>query len=339
MFSRDRVLRALNHRPLDRAPRDLWLSSVVRTEKPDEVAEIDARFPSDMLHVRAKNLEAKCSRPKSNADPQVDAWGCASQHGPHGDNTTLAAPPLAGRVSAAGYEPPVELLDPARFANVDATCEGTGRFVLATSDVRPANRLRLLYGPDAAVNELCDGNNDVRALLARLHVFFLKEIETWAKTQVDGVVLGEDLTWLSGSGGRLKIWRTLFKPLFRDYCNMLHRHDKFAFFLSDGACGDALEDLAEIGIDAVHAQWPPDEFERAAARYRGRLTFWGGVERKTVEPPSHSSGVREAVLRIRKAADFGGGGLISQLLWDCQTPLENIVAYFEEWLIPLAVTI
>ena len=194
-------------------------------------------------------------------------------------------------------------------------------------------------GPEAAVSELCDGHRELGTLLARLHGYFRQEVELWATTQVDGVVLGDDLAWVAASHAHLKIWRSLFKPLFREYCDVLHDHDKFVFFLSDGTSGEALDDLVDIGVDAVHAQWPQEEFEQHAARHRGRVTFWGGVGRRKVEPPSQGRDIREAVFRVRKALDFGAGGVISQVSWGSHVPLQNIVTFFEQWLIALSVTI
>ena len=205
--------------------------------------------------------------------------------------------------------------------------------------MRPLDRLRQLRGPETAVSELCDGNQELRALLAKLHEFFRKEVELWAETQVDGVVLGDDLAWVAASRAHLKIWRSLFKPLFQEYCAVLHRHDKFVFFLCEGTSGEALDDLVEIGVDAVHAQWPQEEFEKHAARHRGRVTFWGGVEQRKVEPPSQCGDIREAVFRVRKALDFGAGGVISQVSWGSHIPLRSIVTFFEQWLIALSVTI
>ena len=109
------------------------------------------------------------------------------------------------------------------------------------------------------------------------------------RTQVDGVVLGDDLAWVAASRAHLKIWRSLFKPLFQEYCAVLHRHDKFVFFLCEGTSGEALDDLVEIGVDAVHAQWPHEEFEKHAARHRGRVTFWGGVERRKSSLPVNAA--------------------------------------------------
>jgi hypothetical protein len=311
----------------------------METGRTDEVSEINARFPSDILNLETKWPAGKRSKGHTDeADSHTDAWGCTWQLGDHGALIALIASPLADKSAVAAFEPPTELLDPARFDKVNPICDGTGRFTLANSEVRPLNRLRQLRGPETAVAELGDGNQDLCRLLGRLHESFLKELELWGRTQVDGVVLGDDLAWIAGSQGHLQIWRSLFKPLFREYCAELHRQDKFVFFLCEGTSGEAVDDLVEIGVDAVHAQWPPEEFARHVARHRGRVTFWGGVERKKLEPPCQCGEIREAVLRVRKALDFGAGGVIGQVSWGRHIPLQHIVTFFEQWMIPLPVT-
>jgi hypothetical protein len=340
MISRDRVIRTLNHQSIDRAPRDLWLLPGVETCRPDDVAEINARFPADVLHLYPKwSGGGRGKGPSSKADTHTDAWGCTWQLGDQGVLAALAVSPLASGTAMAQYVPPAELLDPARFARVNPTCADTGRFTLAGSQAHPLDRLRQLRGSETALRELCDNNGELRGLLDKLHAFFRKEIDVWAKTLVDGVVFGDDLSCVAASRTHLKLWRSLFKPLYREYCTAIHAHDKFAFFLCEGALGEALDDLVEIGIDAVHAQWRDEEFEKQVARHRKRVTFWGGVEQRRIEPPGHCGDIQKAVLRVRKALDYGAGGVISQIAWSHPLPLRNIVTFFEQWLVPLPVTV
>jgi hypothetical protein len=164
-------------------------------------------------------------------------------------------------------------------------------------------------------------------------------LEQWAQTQIDGVVMGDDVTWAAGSQTNLSLWRSLILPLFRDFCESLRAHDKFAFFLARGPVRGVLDDLIEVGIDAVHAEWSLDDFVRLSSSRRGRIVFWGGLENKRIESPAQPADIREAVLRVRKAADFGTGGIISQITWNNNVPLRNIVAYFEQWLVPLPVAV
>ena len=95
----------------------------------------------------------------------------------------------------------------------------------------------------------------------------------------------------------------------------------------------------EIGVDAVHAQWTEVELDKLALRFRGRLTFWGGIPRQNVDPPSCAEDIRAAVFRVRKALDYGAGGVISQISWDRNLSLQSVATFFEQWLVPLAVTV
>ena len=340
MTSRDRVLRALNHQPVDHVPRDLWLLPGLETDHADDVAEMNVRFPSDIVHLDTKTPAGKRTLGAANRSGHfTDAWGCTWQLGHRGKAGPLIESPLADAAKIAGYEPPLELLDPARFSRLNRSCEGTSRFMLAWSDVRPFDRLRLLRGPEAAVAELTAGNKDLHALLARLHEFFRREMQLWAGTEADGVVLCDDLG--SATAGHIppRLWRNWFKPLYREYCEILHARDKFVFFRADGQIADIFEDLVEVGFDAVHSPLFQMDFEKLAERFRGRVTFWGEIDRRQVEPPSPAQAIREAVIRVRRGLDFGAGGVIAQCVWAPGTPIRNIATFFEEWMLPLPVNV
>ncbi len=167
------------------------------------------------------------------------------------------------------------------------SAQGTGRFTLASSEVRPLDRLRQLRGPETAVAELCDGNQDLRTLARQTARVFPQRGRALGKNP--GRRRGSRATTWPGSRplrGHLKIWRSLFKPLFQEYCAVLHRHDKFVFFLSEGTSGEAMDDLVEIGVDAVHAQWPRRGIRetRGPAPRPSDVLGWRGAEKTSSLP-------------------------------------------------------
>jgi hypothetical protein len=334
----------LNHQPIDRAPRDLWLMPGTESARPDDVAELEVRFPSDFLHLETSSSHGKKAKPSADRAGEKsgafsDAWGCGWKIDSSNGQPLLAASPLTSASSLAAYHPPAELLEAARFGKINSSCDATPRFTLGECELHPLERLAQLRGPEAAFRELAEGNVELRNLLARLHDFYRREVENWAKTHVDGVVLCDDLGWAVQSRTNLDLWRSIVKPIFRDASAIVHSHDKFVFFRARGAIGDALSDLVDIGVDAVHADWPLDEFVALAAKKRGRVVFWGGVENKRLETASQPGEIRDAVHRVRKAADYGAGGIISQIAWTKDLPLRNIVAFFEQWLTPMPVAV
>ena len=235
----------------------------------------------------------------------------------------------------ASYRPPAELLDHSRFAKANKICPTTNRFVLAWSEVRPFDRMQFLCGREAAMKDIARGTKDARNLLAMLHEFACKELELWAATEVDGVAFRDD--WGSPDGLLIspEMWRDVFRPMYRDYCRILHAKDKFVFFHTEGDVFDIFGDLVKLDIDAIHSQLHPMNIERLAKRYRGRVTFWGEIDRQQLQNPATADEFCETVLAVRRALDFGHGGVIAQCLWNHGVPLQTVAAFFEQWIVPL----
>ena len=229
----------------------------------------------------------------------------------------------------------MELLDRSRFAKVNKSCLTTNRFVLAWSEARPFDRLRYLRGSEATSMDLARCTKDIRGLLAMLHDFACREIELWAETDVDGVTFRDDWGTPDGLLIAPEMWREIFRPLYREYCRILHAKDKFAFFHSNGYILDIFGDLVKVGVDAIHSQMHLMDVERLAKRFRGRVTFWGEMDPERLHNPGTPDKFREAVLDIRKALDFGSGGVIAQCPWDQGVRIQTIAAFYEQWLTPL----
>jgi hypothetical protein len=335
MTSRELVIHTLNHEATPYAPRDLWISPGMESTHADAVAEIGLRFPNDIVQPEIAPAHGKRSHGKPHkVGEYTDAWGCGWKIAAKGAEPVLQLSPLAGSAKTADYHPPLELLDAARFAKIDKSCEGTHRFVLARSETRPFDRFRFLRG-DTALVDLARDTKESRALLAMLHDFNCKEMERWANTEVDGVAFRDDL---GGDDSLLiapEMWREIFKPLYREYCKILHAKDKFVFFRSRGNIVDIYGDLIKIGVDAVHSQIQKMDFEKLAKRYRGRVTFWGEIDLVALGAPDLGQ-VKDGVLKIRRALDYGSGGVIVQCRWTPEISLQAIAAVFEQWLTPMS---
>ncbi len=336
MTSRELVIHALNHEPIERAPRDLWCLPGVKMLRADEIAEMEIRYPRDI--VPADFVYPAGKRSQGNpceVGKYTDAWGCTWHVAQRGVIGEVKGPPLTDDASIDTYRLPLELLEAVDLDRVNRSCAGESRFVLAWTETRPFERLQFLRGTEATFVDLATGTKKSRDLLAMLHDFFCRELEMWANTDVDGVEFMDD--W--GSQNALLIapemWRDLFKPMYRDYCEILHAKDKFAFFHSDGDISDIFNDLVQIGVDAINSQLFVMNIERLAKRFRGKVTFWGEIDRQHVLPFGDSEEISEAVRRVRGALDFGRGGMIAQCEWGLDVALDNIATVFEQWMAPL----
>lgn len=326
--SRERVIRSLCHQPIDRAPRDLWVEPAVLADRPDDVAEIRYRFPPDI----ERPDDPKPSDPPTTG-AYTDAWGCHWRVDAPGTTGHTVEPPLAEKARIAGFRPPFELLDRERVGQVSQGCATTSRFVLAGTETCPMRRMCLLRGEQAAAMDLAADDRATRGLVAAMHDFSCREMELWAQSEVDGVAFADDLSWGGGAAWSAEVWRAVFKPLCRDYCQILRGADKFIFLGLRGDVGEIVADLVELGVDALRCDLGRMNVERLAAEFRGRITFWGelGHDALTCRPEQ----AREAVTRVRSALDFGRGGVIARCHWRPGVPLRNVVAAFDQWNQPL----
>jgi hypothetical protein len=193
-------------------------------------------------------------------------------------------------------------------------------------------RMQFLRGSEALYMDLGYGVSELFKLRDMINDFFLREIELWCKTDVDGIRFFDDWGAQRSLLMSPKMWREIFKPLYAEYCRLIHGAGKFVFVHSDGHIDAIIPDLIEIGVDALNAQLFCMDIEELGRKYKGNITFWGEIDRQRLLPYGEPEEIREAVGRVRQALDTGHGGVIAQLEWGKPDPRENIEAAYEAWL-------
>jgi uroporphyrinogen decarboxylase len=348
--SRERVYKTLRFDHPDRVPRDLWVVMATDMARTAEVDGILTRFPMDVVYCSAEggwNFQKKRNAglhffkygPSARAQgipyqvgTYVDAWGVPFEVGEVGVFGEVKHPPLADWAALEHFSPPWEILDGGNWDDVNRFCDETDRFVISNNGSNPFERIQFLRGTEQVFTDLAWGSPELLRLRDVVHEFCLKDIELWCKTNVDGVRFHDD--W--GAQNALLIsptmWREWFKPLYVDYCRLIHDAGKFAFFHTDGNVAAILPDLIEIGVDAINSQLFCMDIEELGRRYKGAITFWGEIDRQWALPFGRPEDVRQAVRRVRRALDPGNGGVIAQLQFGKFDPFETIVAAFEAWL-------
>lgn len=338
MTSRELVIRALSHEPIDRIPRDICISPQVTADCSDDVAEIEVRFPADIVRPELPYAPGERSAGKrAPGERYTDAWGGVWQLSADGEEEVSLDRPLSDLRNLGKFTLPLECLRGAKLGKVNRLCEQTHRFVLAPVEVCPLHRLQALRGPETVRKDLESGVKGIRALLDMVHAYCQAEVELWAGSQVDGVVLGDDWGTMNGLVVPKAIWHELFRPLYRDYCKALHQRDKMVFFRTAGDVTEILDEIVRLGVDAVQCSFESMDMAKISRRFRGRIAFWTGSDQPRALACGTVEEVREAVLRVRRAFDFGSGGLIAQCVWRPDVPIDRVVAFCEQWIVPLPV--
>jgi len=230
------------------------------------------------------------------------------------------------------YVFPWEMLTESDFSDINQQCKNSDKFMLANTFIRPFERMQFLRGTEELFVDLAFGEDYIYKFRDRIHEFNMRELEKWMETDVDGIRFMDD--W--GSQQSLLIspalWREFFKPLYKDYCDLIHKHGKYALFHSDGFIESIYPDLIEIGIDAQNSQLFCMDIEKIAERYGKDITFWGEIDRQYILPFGTEEDVENAVNRAAKSMlKHGKTGIIAQCEFGMIEPVENIEKVYERW--------
>ena len=332
MTSRERVRAALTFSKPDRPPRDLWSLPYISLYRKAELDALLARFPVDFgrpeLSPGSDDLDIEKLR---HPGTYRDEWGSVWHVGEPGVVGEVKEPVLNDWSGLRSFQPPWECLRSRNWDHVNRLCDASPQFMLSATCARPFERLQFLRGPENFYMDLAYDTAEVRVLIGMVRDYYREEVLAWSGTNVDAVFLMDD--W--GSNSSLLIspatWREVFKPIYREYCEIIRKAGKFVFFHSDGNIESIYPDLIEIGVDALNSQLFCMNIEKLGELHRGKITFWGEIDRQQVLPYGTPEAVHAAVHRVRKALDNGKGGVIAQCEWGKDNSAENIAAVFEAW--------
>jgi len=332
---REIVTRCLKFERPERTPRDLWLLPWAGTRYPDTVQKIEAIFPNDI--VRPDYFYPPS--PRVQGDPYkigyfTDEWGCQFRNIQDGVIGEVETPQLSDITDWKLVKPPYDqlptTLQPARD-QIRRYYESTDRFVIANCCPRPWERYQFVRGTENAMIDVMTQEPGVEELLQTIHDFYVKELEFWARMDVDALMFMDD--W--GAQNQLlippRIWRDLFKPLYKDYCDIAHSQGKFIFMHSDGFISEIYEDLVEIGVDALNSQLFCMDMTDLSRRVKGKITFWGEIDRQHVLPSANPQDGRDAVREVAKLLYDPNGGLIAEFEFGAGANPETALAIFDEW--------
>lgn len=336
MTSRERVKKCLTFSNPDRAPRDLWALPYVILFQKEEFNEVIKEYPLDFqtsqLSPGWSDEVVKFTAKKGN---YTDDWGSIWYVGEPGVIGEAKKPVIDDWPKLRKFKPPYHLIKNRDISYINKSCEKSDKFMLSDVTARPFERLQFLRGTENLFIDIADDRPEFHKLLRIVHEFYLKDIENWCKTNVDGIVFMDD--WGKNNGLLInpKIWRKIFKPLYKEYCGMIHNAGKFAFFHTDGDTEEIFGDFVDVGIDAINSQLFTMNIEELASKYKDKITFWGEIDRQHVLPFGTPDEVREAVMRVRRLLDDGTGGVIAQCEWGKNNPTKNIEEVFRAWIEPI----
>jgi uroporphyrinogen decarboxylase len=336
-FPREIVNRCVEFKNPERMPRDLWVLPWAERNHPQQVADLRMRYPSDF--VEAPNVYAPSTRVRGDAylvGSFVDDWGCEFTNIQDGVIGEVRSPILADIAHWRNIKPPYELLPTGRAAEeavhlVNQFCDQTDKFVFANMCPRPWERYQFIRASENSYLDIMMPESGMAELLRVIHEFYLREMEFWVKTKVDGIRFMDD--W--GGQKQLlippRLWREWYRPLYKEYCDLAHSHGKKAFMHSDGYIQEIYIDLIDVGVDAVNSQLFCMDMDYLQKQAKGRITFWGEIDRQHVLPSADPEKGRQAVRQVASHLYDPAGGMIVQFELGAGANPDTALAIFKEW--------
>jgi len=328
MTARERVIAAITFNNPDRIPVDLWTVPAVHFRHGRNVTKILKSHPIDFDHdLLLIAMDPERIDVRYRAGRYTDNWGCVWQNETPGYFAVPVEYPLDDWKKLETFKPPV---DDVTVGIDENKKRDPNRFRLAIPG-EFFHRVCWLRGMDKTFIDLMDGAAELYKLRDMLLEFLARRVSLMAGTDVDALFFQDDF----GSQQQLlvppDVWRSFIKPVYQELFEICGQAGKFVFFHSDGYIVEIIDDLIEMGVHALNSQVWCMGPEVLGDRFRGRITFWGEINRQDTIPDGSPDDIRAAAAKMKECLATPTGGLIGQSEVDGLTSLENVEALLTAW--------
>jgi len=229
-----------------------------------------------------------------------------------------------------------DIHDPRRWQDLPHAREKAGDKFLLGSGISIYERVHFIRGLENTWTDIYEHPDELAGLIDLLVEMNLAAIRNYAQAGVDGYIFADD--W--GLQNRLMIspqaWRTLWKPRYARIFAAAHAAGLFTFLHSCGHIVDILDDLIEIGLDAIHMDQQENMgLELLGRRFGGRLTFFAPVDIQNTMAKGSLQDIRRYCHSMITHLSRLQGGFIPRWYSDPQGAghrLEAVTAMCEEFM-------
>ena len=330
MNSKERVIRTITFDHPDRIPINTWTmpSAINKYGKPlvdaIEKYSIDFGGPYYISHVVDDNKRLEPGTYK-------DGWGCVWTNFKSGIIGEVKESPLADYSNLKTYKSPKELLKLGMERVDSSLAEAKDKFLFAPWGVDLFERMQYLRGTENLYIDIMEESDEFLLMKDIVFDFYLEFMKIWLERDIDGFIFADD--W-GGQNSLLvppRVFRKIFKPMYKILIDMAKQKGKYVFFHSDGNITEIYDDFVELGVDAINSQLWCMDINEISRKYRGKISFWGEISRQTTLPFGTSEDVRNDANTMKRLLMHNGGGLIGTAAPGDECPLENILESLKCW--------
>ena len=334
MTSRNLVMNTLEFTNIKwRVPRNTGVSRWAEIHYPNESAAIRRDYPDDIVFPQVGYAQSSISKGDMNAaGVHIDPWGCKFTNICDGIIGEVKDPLIPEQDEnwddTSAIHIPTELLS-FDIDEVNAFCRNTDKFVLSGFFPRPFEQLQFIRGTEQLLADLMLQPKGMRCFIEKMHAFYCEGMEKWSKTEVDSLFFMDDWGTQRSLLVNPNTWKEMFMPLYKDYVDIAHRAGKKILMHSDGQILAIFPYLIEMGVDAISSQVGCMGTDNLA-RYRGKITFWGEIDRQHALPYGTEEDIRNIVQDICDKL-WQDGGCLASCEFGAGAKPENVRSVYRIW--------